>query len=155
MWRTLNSPDAAGGQYAYISNWTTGNVKAYAIDAKGGALKSLHLTVTVAGGGTQPVAIDPTGKFAYVASFFSNDVYAYAIDAASGKLTAVPGSPFAAGTEPDGVTTDPTGKFVYVLDQGAPQISEFSLAGTGALTPLSGSPVVVAGIADCMAFVSP
>ena len=91
-WLTQSAKHAASQAYAYISDWDTGNVDAYAIDAKSGALKSLGLTVT-SGSEPQPVTIDPTGKFAYVANYGSNNVYAYTIDAAGGTLTPVAGSP--------------------------------------------------------------
>lgn len=148
MWRTQRPAGVASGQYAFISDWNTGDIDTYAIDAKSGALKSLGLTATVAGGGTQPVTIDPTGKFAYVADYGSNDVYAFTIDATSGKLTPVSGSPFAAGTEPDGATTDPKGKFVYVANFGSDNVYGYAInSSTGALTPVKGSPFTVNGAA--------
>ncbi|MGA9945043.1 MAG: beta-propeller fold lactonase family protein [Candidatus Cybelea sp.] len=148
QWRSHVAADAVSGQYAFISDWNTGDIDTYAIDAKSGALKSLGLTATVAGGGTQPVTIDPTGKFAYVADYGSNDVYAFTIDATSGKLTPVSGSPFAAGTEPDGATTDPKGKFVYVANFGSDNVYGYAInSSTGALTPVKGSPFTVNGAA--------
>jgi 6-phosphogluconolactonase len=144
---TQNATHAAGQQYVYVSDWNTGNVDTYAIDAKSGALKSLGLSVT-AGTEPQPVTIDPTGKFAYVANFGTNNVSAYTIDAASGALTPVAGSPFAVGTAPDGATTDPKGKFVYVANSGSDDVYAFAIdASSGALTPVAGSPYTVAGSA--------
>ncbi len=135
------------GQYAYVSDWNTGDVDAYAIDAKSGALKSLGLSVT-AGTEPQPVTIDPTGKFAYVAGYGSNNVYAYTIDSATGALTPVAGSPFASGTAPDGVTTDPAGKFAYVASSSSDNVYAYKIdASTGALTPVAGSPFTVGGFA--------
>lgn len=147
MWRMQYAPGAAGGQYAYISDWGSGNVDVYAID-KSGALKSLGLTVAIEPD-IQPVAIDPTGKFAYVADAGSNNVYAFAIDAASGKLTPVSGSPFPAGTAPDGVTTDPKGKFAYVANLGSGDVYAYAInRSSGALTQVKGSPYTLGGSAS-------
>jgi 6-phosphogluconolactonase len=142
-----NATHAAAEQHAYVSDWVTGNVDAYAIDAKSGALKSLGLTVTT-GTEAQPVTIDPTGKFAYVADYGSNNVYAYTIDSATGALTPVAGSPFTAGTEPDGLTTDPAGKFAYVANAGSDNVYAYTIdASSGALTPVKGSPFTIGGAA--------
>ena len=81
-------------------------------------------------------AIDPPGG-----------VFAFTIDSTSGGLTAVPGSPFtfpgqtALNSNPLGIVVDPTGHFVYVALSATNQIAAFSIVGgTGALTPVPGSP---------------
>jgi len=71
---------------------------------------------------------------------------AYSIDAASGALTPVPGSPFSVGGAPDSVAVDTSGKFLIVSVLPPGQAAGNCLAvlsidpGTGALTPVPGSP---------------
>ncbi|MGB6602461.1 MAG: beta-propeller fold lactonase family protein, partial [Candidatus Cybelea sp.] len=91
---------AGAVEFAYVTNFGSKNVSAYAIDATTGALTPL--AGKPVGAGTEPwvVVIDPTGKFAYVTNFGSKNVSAYTIDATSGALKKVKGSPYAAGTNP-------------------------------------------------------
>jgi 6-phosphogluconolactonase len=94
------------GKFAYVANEgyaSSGNVSAYAINARSGALTQVKGSPFSAGIETYGVAIDPTGKFAYATNYGSDSVSAYAINAKSGALTQVPGSPFAAPGAPTGV----------------------------------------------------
>jgi hypothetical protein len=94
------------------------------------------------------MSIDPTGKFLYATSEDSNEVAAFLIDAASGTLTAVSGSPFTVGGSANTILTtiavDASGQFLIVgLEQGAVGkcLDVLSIdSGTGALTPVPGSP---------------
>ncbi len=128
-------------QFAYVTNFGSKNVSAYAIDATRGALTPLGRSPF--GAGTDPwgIVVDPTGKFAYVANFGSNNVSAYTVDATSGALKKVKDSPFAAGTNPIGVAVEPSGKFAYVINLGSNNVSAYAIdANSGALTPVNGSP---------------
>jgi 6-phosphogluconolactonase len=128
-------------QFAYVANYGSNNVSAYAVDATSGTLTPVAGSPFRAGTEPYGTAIDPTGKFAYVGDIGSNDVSAYAVDAASGALKKVAGSPFAAGTNPTRVAVDPTGKFAYVANVGSKNVSGYMIDATsGALTPVTGSP---------------
>ncbi len=71
--------------------------------------------------------------------------------AADGTLTPVAGSPFSAGSGPGCMAPDPEGKFLYVANfnfgaPGSSNISAYTIdAGTGALTPIAGSPFAAGG----------
>ena len=86
---------------------------------------------------------------AYGAGGHRNSVLAYAVDFASGALTPVPGSPFAAGDTTTAVAVDPRYRFLFATNEGATggpgsnTVSAYTIdAGTGALTPVPGSPFV-------------
>lgn len=128
-------------QFAYVTNFGSKNVSAYAIDATSGALTPLAGSPFRAGTDPWGIAIDPRGKFAYVANLGSNNVSAYTIDVTSGLLKKVKGSPFAAGTNPISVAVEPSGKFAYVTNLSSNNVSAYAIdANSGTLTPVNGSP---------------
>jgi len=101
--------------------------------------------------------IDPAGRFIY--AMINGRISVFRIDANNGALTAVPGSPFSLGSLLlTRISVHPSGRFIYV--SGDPQIgsgSIFELAvdqNTGALTPISGSPLVVKTPVVSMTFVN-
>ena len=133
---------SAGTQsFAYVANYNSNDVSAYAINAGSGVLTAVSGSPFAAG--TQPtfVTVTPAGKFAYVANGNSNNISAYAIDPTTGVLIGVPGSPFTTGFNPQSVNVDPTGKFAYAVNQGSDTVSVYTVnSATGALTGVSGSP---------------
>ncbi len=130
--------------YVYVTNGTSDNVSAFAIDTSSGALTQVEGSPF--GAGSRPVgeAIDPVGAFIYVANGDSDNVSAYVINTESGALTQVQGQPFAAGSYPWQVAIDPTGKFAYVANAGVSSsgnVSAYTInASSGALTQVKGSP---------------
>ena len=143
------------GKFAYavnngsISGKYPGNVSAYAINARAGALTQVKGSPFAAGDGPTGMAIDPTAKFAYVTNYGSGDVSAYAINARTGALKQVHGSPFKISPRavPTAVAVDPVGSFAYVTDYGKAypyqigRVYAFAIdARTGALTRIKGSP---------------
>lgn len=137
-----------------------GSISAFTIDASTGALSPAPgnpLAIPVNGAFT----IDPQGKFLFVgiqaagAQGGTVGVSVYTIDTETAALSAVAGSPFSAGSNPSVAIIDPTDRVVYIFDQGSSQVTELSLASTGTLTPLPGSPAVVGAIPYDLAFVSP
>jgi 6-phosphogluconolactonase len=103
-----------------------------------------------ASGGNLQIVVDPSGKFLFAPDIDPpGGVFAFSIDSTSGALTAVPGSPFTfpgqtvLNSNPIGIVVDSTGHFVYVTLGATNQIAGFSIVnGTGALTPVPGSPFV-------------
>ena len=138
----LGRPDSRIVGFAYVPNAFGNNISAYTIKANG----SLSPVGAPVGTGSVPwgAVVDPKGKFVYVTNHGTGNVSAYAINTASGALTQVQGSPFAAGANPTSVAIDPTGNFAYVGDIGngsSGNVSAFAInAGSGALTPVQGSP---------------
>jgi 6-phosphogluconolactonase (cycloisomerase 2 family) len=131
------------GTLLYMTNQSSNDVWAYAINPASGALTLLK-TVRTQGApasiflskGTTPVTYTP--RFAYVADFSAATVSVFTIDYTTGALTQITGSPFPIPVEAFTVTTDPSGKFAYVTELG---ISAYTInATTGALTVVAGSP---------------
>jgi 6-phosphogluconolactonase len=133
-------------EFAYVANYLSNNISAYAIDASIGALMQVQGSPFAAGYGSYDVAIDPTGKFAYVANNGSvsgrpGSVSAFAINPRSGALRPIQGSPFAAGSNPLKVAISSNGKFAYVVNYSSADVSVFAInPSTGALKQVKGSP---------------
>jgi len=145
------------GDYLYQSEVTPLQIAEFSTDASGAlyAVPGSPLSITIPSGSSiNQMVIDPIGKFLYASyQFFvvnvgdDGGVAAYSIDAASGALTAVPGSPFSVGGVPNSVAIDASGKFLIVSTSprlGGPPgncLAVLSIdPGTGALTPVPGSP---------------
>jgi 6-phosphogluconolactonase (cycloisomerase 2 family) len=137
------------GRFVYAANNQGNGISAYAIDPTTGALTLIPGSPFAAGNVPMSVRVEPSGKFAYAINMYSNDIWAYSIDGATGALTPVAGSPFATGgtyptVYPTGLAIDPSGKFAYVANAtngGSSTIAGFAIdPGTGALSPLAGSP---------------
>jgi 6-phosphogluconolactonase (cycloisomerase 2 family) len=134
------------GKFAYVANFSSGDVSAFSIDASTGALTAVSGSPFPAGSGPISISVDPSGKFAYVANHNSSKVSAFSIDATTGALTAVGSSvTVAPGSGPESITVDPSGKFAYVANYGdginPGMVSAFGIdATTGALHTVTGSP---------------
>src|SRR5882672_404836 len=102
------------GQFAYVVNFGSDNVSAFAINANTGALTAVGSSAA----GTTPISVtvDPSGKFAYVANLGSNNVSAFTINPRTGALTAV-GVPVTSGASPSSLAVEPTGRFAYVTNR--------------------------------------
>lgn len=106
------------------------------------------------------LAADPSGKFLYTSidDPLGGGIFAFTIDS-TGALTAVPGSPFAipGQTVPDsrpfGIVD--TGSYVYAALSDTNQIAAFSIeSGTGALSPVPGSPFSTGATPTTLVFAS-
>jgi hypothetical protein len=95
----------------------TGNVSAFAINPRSGALTPVQGSPFAAGTNPLGVAISPNGKFAYVVNYNSANVSVFAINASTGALKQVKGSPFSVRHFPTAEAIDPTGKFAYVTHE--------------------------------------
>ena len=136
-----------GAGFVYVANSGSNNVSVYSIDSNG-ILSEIAGSPFAAGVGPTSIAIDPAGKFAYVANGgsadFTDTVSAYAINAASGALTSV-GAVSTQRLSPRSITVDAGGRFVYTANGGS-RTSGFGVlayainTGTGALSPVAGSP---------------
>ena len=130
------------GRFVYVADSGSNAVLAFAIQSNG-SLSAISGSPFAAG--SQPVAIttDPQGALLYVANHGSNSVSGYVIDASTGALGAVSGSPFpTGGVGPSFLAA--TNAFLYVSEQTSNDIAAFSIANSGSLTPVPGSPFTVA-----------
>lgn len=95
--------------------------------------------------GATSIAFSPTGDFLAVADAGSNTVSIYDVTP-DGTLTQLSGSPFATGPNPVSLAFSPDGRFLAVgnfsldIDGQPNEVSVYSVASTGTLTPVSNSP---------------
>ncbi len=135
------------GQFVYVPNLRDANVSAFKITADSGALTAVAASPFPAGVFPTGVTTNPTGQFLYVSNQ-DGSISAYTIDGGSGALTPVEGSPFPSQTGAAWLAVDPSGRFLYVANcgtlgcgSGAGGVSAYTIdSGTGALTPIAGSP---------------
>jgi 6-phosphogluconolactonase len=136
------------GKFAYVAAALSDNIDGYAIDPHSGALTKLPGSPFRDPGSSGPiaVAIDPTSRFAFVPNSFeccgfSWNVSAYTIDSTRGTLTPVLGSPFVdPGSLPYTGAVDSTIKFAYITNLRSNDVSAYTIAGSGALKKVKGSP---------------
>ena len=109
--------------------------------APNGALSSLTGSPFTPGVGlnSNVVLLSPNEHLLFASNQQSNSVTVFSI-AANGALSLIAGSPFQApgGVLPSGMATDKAGNFLYVANSS--QILGYSVANTGVLTTLPGSP---------------
>ena len=92
------------------------------------------------------LTVDPQNRFVFASDVDPpGSVFAFTADSA-GALTPVAGSPFptipgfVGSTKPNEIVVDSTGSFVYTGLMGTNQVAGFSIAASGVLTPVPGSP---------------
>lgn len=149
------------GRFFYLSDSDGTNasgqsinaIRAYTINATGGALANGPILTSISVVWLSVQAIDPASKYLYAATEISSGlaIAVYAIDATTEVLTEVPGSPFYVTNSPEGVQynlsllVSPTGSFIYAtvtnFVYGGPGTFVFSVdPATGTLTVVPGSP---------------
>jgi 6-phosphogluconolactonase len=141
------------GRYVYVVNQISNNVSVFAVDATSGALTSIPGSPFAAGIDPQALTFDPSGAYLYVANNGSDNLSAYEVDAGTGALAPLSTATYATGTGPsavvasNGESVSSEGGFVFVANNGgSSNISVFAItAGTGALTPVVGSPFAAGG----------
>jgi 6-phosphogluconolactonase len=103
------------------------------------------------------IGIDPQGKYLFVTEQVGGNgsVDVYPINAAgpTGLDPAVANSPFSTGgNKPNSVSFDSSGKYVFTGNDASANFAEFTLnAATGALTPVTGSPIAAGNNPDFIA----
>jgi 6-phosphogluconolactonase len=134
--------------HLYVSDFLNDAVDGFSINSSTGALTAVGGSPFPLGG-TPPGAGGLTmfvsgGGYLYATDLNAGKVAGFTFDPSSGKLTPVPGSPFPAGNTPvQAVQEGLQSKFLYVsnLNDSAGGISAFTISqGTGALSPIPGSP---------------
>jgi 6-phosphogluconolactonase len=135
----------AGGQFLFVLNQGDASISVYSIDTGRGILTQVgspfptNITTTV-----QSMAVSPTAQFLYVLS---------APTTTTGSMISVfsigsNGTPAAAGgaftgvanSNITGITIDPKGQFLYATDSANNNVMSLSIATSGALTQVAGSP---------------
>jgi 6-phosphogluconolactonase (cycloisomerase 2 family) len=137
------------GQYVYVVNEISNNISVYAVNATSGALTAIPGSPFAAGTDPQALAFDSSGTYLYVANNGSDNLSAYVINSSTGALTPQSTATYTTGSGPSAVSlgTLNSGQFLFVANNGGSNnISVFAIAaGTGALTPVAGSPFAAGG----------
>lgn len=134
-----------GGQFLFVLNQGDASISVYSIDGARGILTQVNspfptgITTTV-----QSMAISPTAQFLYVLSAPTTttgsmiSVFSIGtngtLTSAGGAFTGVPTSNIT------GITIDPKGQFLYAADSANNNVVSLSIAPSGALTEVAGSP---------------
>jgi len=150
------APPCASATYVYVNNNVDGanSVSAFCVGT-GGALTAVQGSPFLTGGNgtgagyyaSNGIAATPIGNLLFASDGSTNDIAVFSIDANSGVLTAVAGSPFAYGS-PDtnlagiSLAVTPNGQLLYAGDS-VGNVWGFSVATSGSLTSISGSPFAV------------
>ncbi|HLK31710.1 MAG TPA: beta-propeller fold lactonase family protein [Terriglobales bacterium] len=127
--------------FVYVGNTSVNQLTG--ISVAGGTPAAFSNTLPPPGG-NGPAGLAATGKLLYVANFGSGTVSGFSFDANSGALQTLPGSPYMAGAgvnslalcPGNGGSTPP--RFIYAT--AGPGVFGYSIASTGQLTPVPGSP---------------
>lgn len=133
------------GRFAFVTNYTggggTGDVSAFTIDPKTGALSAVAGSPFTAGNRPYAIAVDGTGLFAYVANQTDVNVTIFGVDQTSGALSAT-GTASTSGTVGACIVVAPSNKYVYVGGSGNPAGSVFGLVNSppGTLAPVPSGP---------------
>ena len=134
-------PPVSSPAFVYVSN-TSANALT-GVNVAGGKPANLA-TALPPPGGNGPVGLVATGKWLYIGNSGSGTVSGFSFNSNTGALQSLPGSPYMAGAgvsqlalcPGNGGATVP--RFLYAVTSSA--VLGYAIAGTGQLTPLSGSP---------------
>lgn len=126
------------GQNVYVG-LATGGVDTFSFDSSSGTLSN-HLHLAPRGGGADnAIGGDNNSAFLFVGEA-GTGIRVLSIGS-GGSLSEISGSPFTSQQlGPKSIVVDPTNKYVYVANSTSNVITGYTLAASGALTPLSSSP---------------
>jgi DNA-binding beta-propeller fold protein YncE len=140
------------GNFVFVANQNSSTISCFSINSMSGALTPVPGSPFAGVSNPFGVTVSPTGAFLFVSSFNAgsgtgNTVSTFTINSSTGALT-LAGSGVATAspagiTAPIGLATD--GKFLFVGDHMAESVVSFSIAGSGALTPVSTLPTPASG----------
>jgi 6-phosphogluconolactonase len=130
-----------GNHFVYATVPATSQLAVFREDPYSGVLTQLSESPYQVGSGAQSVVIHPSGKFLYVANpgQGENDISLFDINSDGTVSEVTPRTP--TGTLPFLLVMDQGGNFLYVANALSNNISVYAItSGTGALTPVTGSP---------------
>ena len=139
------------GGFSYVAN-AEGSVSTYGFSANGTVATEISGSPFPAGSGPVAMAASGVPPLLYVANSRSNTVSGFSVDESSGVLTPLAGSPYAAGQGAASIVIAPTpgpnslgARLVLVANGLSNNVSVFSVASDGILSPVPGSPFAVGG----------
>jgi 6-phosphogluconolactonase (cycloisomerase 2 family) len=130
-----------------VTRFGFNTVQTYSVTA-GGAMTAIGSPVSTGSPGDDPdvSAFSPDGKFLAVVNETNLEptgpgtVSMFAVSPTTGALTPVTGSPFTIGAKADSASFSPDGKLLVVANIDSNNLSIFTVASNGALTPTADSP---------------
>ena len=143
----LNGCGSTANHYIYASLPAANQIIAYREDPNSGVLTQISGSPYTVGDGAHSLVLHPSGKFLYAANPAQNenDISLFTI-ATNGVLTEVfPRTSVAPNASlPQLMLIDSAGAYLYVANAQSSNISVFSIdSGSGALTPVAGSPFAI------------
>jgi 6-phosphogluconolactonase (cycloisomerase 2 family) len=133
---------SATSHYVYAAISGASQIVVFREDPNSGVLTAITGSPFTAGSGAHGLALHPSKKFLYVANSGESDISLFKVSS-GGVLTEVTPRT-AAGITPVILAMDSAGSFLFAANVGSNNISAYSIdSGTGALTPVSGSPFPV------------
>lgn len=131
-------------------------ISALASDSSTGVLTPISGSPYNTGSGSVALAKDPVRPHLYVANASSGDISVFSMGATSGALTPLSG-PTSVEIGLDAIAIDPSAQFMYLVSGNSANLWIFSITSNGALTPLSGTPVVLSnsGIVSSSVVIDP
>jgi 6-phosphogluconolactonase len=152
------SPCASGKHFVYTAN-AAGNpstVSALSSDPSTGVLTPISGSPYNTGMGSRVLVKDPVRAHIYVANAQSGDISSFSMNTTTGALTPLL-APTTVEAGVDAIAIDPLGQFMYVVSGNSANLWIFSIASSGALTPLSGTPIVISssGVVSSSVLIDP
>ena len=159
---TITTPPATGANFVYTNNNINGpnTVSGFSVAANGTLTPVPGSPFTTGGTGNgiffgyNSFAVTNIGNFLFASDAGSNDVSVFSINPGTGALSLVAGSPFAtggsAGSNEIGVSPTPDGMFLMAANSGSHNLTVFSIASSGALSPIAGSPFPALSLPDAI-----
>jgi 6-phosphogluconolactonase len=129
--------DPAGG-FLYVANSGSNNISVFSINSGSGALTPVGSPLSIK---VTPLnmQLTPSGNFLYVSAASEPNGLVAGFSVNSGALTLV-GTISTDDPNPNGLAIDPSGTHLYTANLSG-SISIFTIASSGALTEVSGSPL--------------
>jgi len=154
--------DAGSGSFAltadlinhrvYVANTQSADISGFNLDPNTGAMSKVPGSAFGPEAGVDSLVVSPDGAFVYAVSGSSANLWVFSINS-DGGLVAL-GSPIVIApgiVQSSAVVMDPTGTYLYTLTGDSLSTSAYGFSRdhtTGALTPLSGPPPVIAGVSN-------
>jgi len=139
-----NPPSPTSDRFAYVSNINSSTVTAYKVNSSTGVLTPIGGSPF--GGVASPtgLAISPNSELLAAGNTGGPGVSVFRLDKTTGSIAPVAGSPFltSGGGYPIRTVFHTSGKFLYsaMIPCSSSNVWAFSVASSGALTPVPGSP---------------
>jgi 6-phosphogluconolactonase len=129
---------------AFVANEASNSLSAYSLNATTGALTAVGGSPFSAVTNPESLVVDPAGRYLFAANAAAADqVATYAITPSNGALNLVSTTP--AGSLPVGIAIDASGQFLYAVNFNSNDVSAYTVAPSGVLTPVAGSPFAAGG----------